>query len=92
MTHRDHNVHLDPAEPRCGPGDWCLAGPSTCARFMATIPPGATVTDYTLPPHWMYVGAHRTPILHCAKKLPITRIGAAQPAVRPVRKHWGDEA
>ena len=48
MTHdRTDRLPLDPAEPRCEPSAPCAVH-SKCARYIAWVPKGAPMADYSL--------------------------------------------
>jgi len=48
MTHRDPHVFLPADVSRCRPSHECTRK-STCARYLATIPPqGASMADFSL--------------------------------------------
>lgn len=48
---RDPAIYLAPGEPRCDPGKPCDRQ-ATCGRRLATVPPGETLTDFSVNLWW----------------------------------------
>lgn len=81
MTHRDPQVHLERAIPRCEPATMrygCAA--STCARYLAPID-GAPLGDL------YQVGTNGSCVMH----EPLKRRPAPEPAPRKVHPPLGSE-